>query len=54
METSWKLLHNGVLRVRLTGHDFDLSWNQPEGTPEQSEPIPESDKPNPDAPIKLQ
>jgi outer membrane protein assembly factor BamB len=54
METSWKLLHNGVLRVRLTGHDFDLSWNQPTGTPEQSEPIPEPDKPNPEAPIKLQ
>lgn len=54
METSWKLLHNGVLRIRLTGHDFDLSWNQPAGTPEQSEPIPEPEKPNPDAPIKLQ
>lgn len=54
MDTSWKLLHNGVLRVRLTGHDFDLSWKQPEGTPQQSEPVTEPEPPNPDAPIKLQ
>lgn len=51
---SWKLLHNGVLRVRLTGHDFDLSWKQMDAADQQSEPITEPDKQNIDPPIKLQ
>jgi outer membrane protein assembly factor BamB len=54
IDTSWKLLHTGVLRVRLAGHEMDLSWKRPEGTPEQSEPVTEPEMPNPDAPIKLQ
>ncbi len=47
METSWKLLHNGVLRVRLTGHDFDLSWNQRRELPSRASQFRSPTSPTP-------